>query len=124
MSKKVTVKLRDPFPDHNGTTTEVVLREPRGRDYIELGEPFAYARADKGLLVHAENDQAIKGYLERCIEEPDCLLAMSQLSLADMMAVKDALLGFFADARLTRSASTSSSSSVTSAGSAPTGPAI
>lgn len=123
MTKTVTVKLKDPFPGHGGMMDEVVLREPRGRDYIELGDPVSYARADKGLIVHAENDAAIKSYIERCIVSPDALLAMANLTLVDMMSVKDALLDFFADARVARLAKTSSSSSSTSDGSAPTGPA-
>jgi hypothetical protein len=124
VAKTVTITLRDPLPvSHSGRVTEVVLREPSGRDLIEFGEPYAYARADKGLIVHAENDQAIKNYIERCIVEPDHLVVMSQISLVDMMTIKETVLGFFADARLARSANTSSSSSATSTGSAPTGPA-
>lgn len=124
MPKTVSVKLQNPIIAHGGSRTEVILREPRGVDFIEIGEPFAYARADKGLVVHAENDQAIKSYLERCIVEPDYLLVMSQATLLDMVSVKEALFGFFADARQARSASTSSSSASTSDGSTQTGPAI
>lgn len=123
MPKTIKIKLKDPFPGHNGMVNEVELREPRGRDFIELGEPYAYARADKGLIVHAENEPAIKGYLDRCFVSPDALLAMANLSLVDMMDVKEGLLSFFADARLARSVDASSSSSRTSDGAAPIGQA-
>lgn len=124
MPKTVTVKLENPIVTHGGQKSEVILREPRGVDFIELGEPFSYARAGKGLVVHAENDQAIKGYLERCIVEPDCLLVMNQASLRDMINLKDALFSFFSDARSDRLANTSNSSLSISDGSTPTGPAI
>ncbi len=123
MPKTVTVKLENPIVAHGGQKSEVILREPRGVDFIELGEPFCYARADKGLVVHAENDQAIKGYLERCIVEPDYLLVMSQATLRDMILIKENLFDFFVGARRDRSASTLNSLSSTSDGSTPQAPA-
>ena len=102
MPKTVKVKLENPILDHGGNKTEVVLREPRGIDFVELGEPFSYARADKGLVVHAENDVAIKGYLERCVVEPDWQIVWGQATLLDMIQIKDALFGFFASARQAR----------------------
>jgi hypothetical protein len=104
MPNTKTITLLDPFDGHGGKVTEVVLREPRGRDFIELGDPFVYARTEDKMIVSAENDVAIKGYIERCIEKPNVLLVMSQLSLVDMMAIKEAILQNFMDARRALSA--------------------
>jgi Phage tail assembly chaperone proteins, E, or 41 or 14 len=110
MSKTVTIKLMHPFPGHGGEVTEVVLRPPTARDYLELGEPVIYASTNKDMFVHAENDGAVKAYIERCIQRPDLLLALSQLSLEDTMAVKREVLRFFADARVALSLNAAPSS--------------
>jgi hypothetical protein len=117
MAKTVTITLRDPIIGHGGKITTVGVREPNGREYAQYGDPFVYGRTDAKVMVSAENDIAIKSYIEHCIVPPegaDVLLIMSQLSLIDMMAVKEAVLGFFLGARKELSGATASSSSSTS----------
>ncbi len=94
MPKTTAVPLQDPFPGHKGDVTEIVIREPRGEDYFDLGLPYKF------MQIGAEREPidlepVIKQYLERCIEKPEPLLAMSQLSLMDAIAVKDAFMRFF-----------------------------
>ncbi len=122
MAKTVTITLRDPFDGHGGKITTVGVREPNGREYAQYGDPFVYARTDAKVAVSAENDIAIKHYIEHCIVPPpgaDVLLFMSQLSLIDMMAVKETVLGNFLGARMMLSGTTASSSSSTSESSTP-----
>ncbi len=111
MPKTVTVELKDPFDGHGGKVTKAVVREPFGREYAQFGDPFVYARTDAKVTVSAENDIAIKNYIEHCIVEPDPLLAMSLMSLRDMMAVKEAVLDFFLVARRELTVATANSSS-------------
>lgn len=122
MSKSVTIKLKNPIVGHGGQVTEVTLREPKGFEYVELGEPISYAMAKDGLVVHAQNNEAIRGYLGYCLsaQGADALL-LEQLSLVDMMEIKAALLDFFGGAQSQRSKPSASSSP--SASSAPTAPA-
>jgi hypothetical protein len=110
MPKTATVELTDPFPGHGGSqVTKVVVREPRGSEYVTHGEPAVFARTgNNGAAVLAENDTAIKAYLDCCIVEPNSLLVMSQVSLIDMMKIKQEVLGFFQAARLALSDSGSS----------------
>lgn len=132
MPKTVTIKLREPLVGHGGQVTELIVKEPKGRDFLELGEPHSYARAGKdGLVVHTENDAAVQGYFERCVGTAkgpkdlplaDPILILDQLCLADAIAVKEAILSFFMDARLAFSAAPSNSSS-SSAGATSTGSA-
>jgi hypothetical protein len=120
--KTITIQLRDPITGHGGRITTVGVREPNGREYTQFGDPFVYARTDAKVMVSAENDIAIKSYIEHCIVPPegaDVLLIMSQLSLIDMMRVKETVLGFFLGARQELSGATASSSSSTSGSSAP-----
>ncbi len=126
MPKTKTIKLRDPFAGHGGEVTEMIVREPRAIDYIELGEPVTYARGagKDGLIVFAENDAAIKGYLERCVsaDKADATLIWN-MSLRDVQTVKAAVLAFFREEKPDQSDDTSTSSSQTSAGSTQTAPA-
>lgn len=94
MARTVTVKLKHPFPGHGGQVNEVVMREPRGEDYLDLGLPYKFMTI-AGQREPIDIEPVIKQYLERCIEKPDPLLAITQMSLVDAIAVKDALTDFF-----------------------------
>jgi hypothetical protein len=96
-----TITLTSPFPGHGGTATTVKLREPKARDYLELGEPRSVMQSPDGAAVFVDNDLMIKAYVERCIVEPDPLLVVNNTSLADMIAIREAVLGFFTTARST-----------------------
>jgi hypothetical protein len=110
MPKTVTVTLRDPFEGHSGMVKEIVLREPRAKDYFELGEVRTLTRNDKGNVHLQENGEALQKYFERCIQG-DALLAISSMSLADSMQVKEAIFGFFDQALLAASPLPATSSS-------------
>jgi hypothetical protein len=91
---QITVLLKRPFTGANGPVTEIVLQEPAASDYFALGAPQTWVKASGGMAL-IDNDQAIRSYVERLIVKPDPLLAMTQMSVLDAIAVKDAVLGFF-----------------------------
>lgn len=95
----VTIKLSKPLPGHNGPITEIVIREPNCEDLLEFGDPCIYARLEDGTLFPAEDKEAIKRYVNRLVDLDPLLLG--KLSLADGLRIKDTVIGFFIDARLT-----------------------
>lgn len=100
MSKEKRITLLDPIAGHGELIREVVLREPRYKDYFSLGDPYVIAQNADGSALPVENPEAIQSYLDRCVVSPEPLL-LAGLSLADAMAVKGALLSFFATAQMT-----------------------
>jgi hypothetical protein len=100
-----TVPLTNPIKGHAGFIESVTLREPTGDEYFSLGEPGVYARTAERVTLQVENDPVIKAYIEKCVVAPANALLLAQLSLVDAMKVKDAMLGFFQDARLASSKS-------------------
>lgn len=100
MAKEVKIPLSKPIEAHDEVIREVVLREPSAMEYYTLGDPHLYARNTDGSIVSLESGETIKAYLERCIISPNPILA-AQIGLADAMAVKEALLGFFEKAQKT-----------------------
>lgn len=99
MARTTTVDLAEPIVGHAGPITRIVLREPTARDYFSLGEPSVYARNGDGAIYSVENAEVIERYIERCIAEPQDSLLIGQMTLADAMRVKGAVLDFFTAAR-------------------------
>ncbi len=98
--KTVSVQLTEPIEGHSDEKlTEIVLREPKYRDVVTLGEPSAYARSEGGLIYQAERDGVVQGYIERLLVEPKDPQLLTQLCLADTLKLKEAVFGFFAAAR-------------------------
>ena len=114
-----TIKLAEPIKGHDGDIRAVVLREPRASDLFALGEPIVYAQTASGMFFTSEKEETIRAYLDRCIVEPSDKLLLEQLSLRDGIQVKEALLGFFMDARQGPSPDAATSSSSTSKSSTP-----
>ena len=97
--KQITVALKRPFPGAEGPVNSIILQEPTAGDYFALGAPQTWVKASGGMAL-VDNDQAIKAYAERLIVKPDPLLAMTQMSVLDAIAVKDTILGFFMEETL------------------------
>lgn len=89
-----TIQLKKPFDLPGGKVTQVVVQEPTAADYFSLGSPQTWVRASGGMAL-VDNDEAIRAYAERLIKEPDPLIAMTQMSVLDAIAVKDAIVSFF-----------------------------
>lgn len=96
---QVTVKLSTPIRGHGGDIAEIILREPKYRDVISLGEPSAFARSDGGMVFSAEREGVVEGYIARLLVEPKDPALLDQLSIADTLKLKEAVYGFFAAAR-------------------------
>lgn len=93
----LTVPIEGPGTDENqsGQIKEIVLREPKFRDIMLLGEPAAFARSDGGMIYQAEKDDVIAAYIERLLIAPQDPALLNQLGVADTMQLKDAVFSFF-----------------------------
>ena len=89
-----TIQLKRPFSGGTGPVTQVKVQEPTAGDFFMLGSPQTWVRAPGGQAL-VDNDAVIRAYAERLIVEPDPLLAMSQMSVLDAIAVKEAICDFF-----------------------------
>lgn len=92
-------KLKKPLQTADAPITEVKIREPNGEDYMELGDPYIVARLEDGTFFPAEDKGVLRQYVGRLVDLDPNL--MGQMSLADAMAIRDIVLGFFSDARST-----------------------
>lgn len=96
-----TIKLIAPIEGQgtegnpSGQIHEIVLREPKFRDIMLLGEPAAFARSDGGMIYQAEKDDVIAAYIDRLLVEPKDPALLNQLGVTDTMQLKDAVFGFF-----------------------------
>lgn len=93
--------MTDPVSGENRITQirEIVLREPKYRDIMLLGEPAAFARSDGGMVYQAEKDDVVQAYIERLMISPQDIALLQQVSLADALQLKEAVFGFFQAAR-------------------------
>jgi len=97
-----TMQLSSPFEAFGETVTSVEIREPRGADYLELGEPRIYSRTPDGSIYAIHDMPVIKKYLERCVFKSDrrgerIPTVESFMSLADIRKATMVLLGFFSE---------------------------
>lgn len=93
-----SIKLTKPIQGHGRMFEAVTLREPTAREYLELGEPQSPVYRGQTVMM-ADNDATIAQYIERCIVEPNALLVVGQATLADIIKLREAVLGFFTEAR-------------------------
>jgi hypothetical protein len=92
------IELTTPIKGHGRTYSQVKLREPTARDYIELGEPQQLIWAPNRAMTQSDNDVTISAYLHRCIREPNADIVLAQVTLADAMRIRKGLLDFFTEA--------------------------
>lgn len=88
-----TIKLSTPINWHRGQIKEIILREPKYRDYMKFGEPTTWVSVNEGGAFLQENVQTLARWIE---ELADCeVTALDQLSLKDTLALRGAVRGFF-----------------------------
>jgi hypothetical protein len=99
----VEIKLVEPIKTHDGEAKVVILRPPKYADVFALGEPQAFAvDPNTGMMFTTDKDEVIEKYIERICIEPKDSNWLVQCGLADSLALRDAVLGFFRDARAAR----------------------
>lgn len=104
------VKLSRIYEAHGATFDSVTLREPKSRDYFEIGEPVEMHRdpnGGEGRFV-VEHLDRVKAYFDRLAKQPTAESLMD-LDLLDSIAVKEAIKDFFLEAHSRRIALTNSS---------------
>ena len=106
MARK-TLQLIEPLIGHHETIREIVLRSPTLSEYGRLGDPDSWIALGDDKFYRVENDPAIAAYIDTCVVEPKDKLLLEQLSLADQIGLKRALIDFFDEARQARASLTS-----------------
>jgi len=100
MAKTVTVKLTERLIAHEREIAEITVKAPGLTLYQQHGDPFEWVPGADDKPVYVEDNQAIEAYMKACIVPPeDNPLLLNQVGLADSMALKDAVLGFFFEAK-------------------------
>ena len=92
-----TVKLDKPVALHPGqlATTEIIVREPTGGEFLDFGEPRIYSRTKVGAFFGVEDKEVIASYLNTCIVNDGGSHLLRLLTVKDIRAVKAALFLFF-----------------------------
>ena len=108
--KSVVIQLSEPLPWFSKTIEKLVVKEPSGALYLDLGEPRFFVRAADGTIFPIEREDVVAKYLGQIVvyengEHVDggAVPLLRALPLADTMALKGALLDFFVDAASTTS---------------------
>lgn len=109
MADKV-IKLSRTYAAHGQTFDSITLREPKSRDYLEIGDPVEMHSDPSGgdgrfVVEHLDR---IKAYAQRLPIHPTPE-SLVDLDLVDAIAMKEAICDFFLEARMRRNAQTSSS---------------
>jgi hypothetical protein len=115
-----TIELSRPIKWHRGHIKEITLREPKYRDFMDLGLPTTWVVVPGGGF-EQENVHALAEWIERLA---DCdVNALELLSLKDTLALRGAVRDFFISsqdgmdsAQSTDSSEVSSSSSESTSG--------
>ena len=106
-----TIVLARPIQGHGRTHDSVRLREPTAREFFELGQPQSPVYA-KSAFTMSDNDTTIAEYVRRCIVEPVADVVLAQVSLADSMRIREAVLDFFTEASQTAKGAPGSSAAI------------
>jgi hypothetical protein len=91
------VELERPVKGHGGVEIRAItLRDPRYLDYMDIGLPSIWVSVESGGF-EQEATNSTREWIERlCDCDPNFL---GQLSLADTLALRDAVMSFFREAR-------------------------
>lgn len=98
MAKTVTIKLFEPIKWFDKAVTTLDLKEPTGRMFAELGEPRIWVRSKDGSGYWVEQTSVLSAYVEKSIGHEGGADLLREMSLVDVMQVKEALMGFFIEA--------------------------
>ncbi len=98
------IKLVKPIEAFGRRITEIALKEPTGALFSRLGQPrIPIYNQSAGSGYFVERDDVITSYLEKLMDMDfaETGVVLQQLSLTDMMELRETLFGFFDAARAT-----------------------
>jgi len=105
MSEAKLIQLTEPVQHFGKTVTGVYLREPKAGHVMRLGEP-RFPVGQNGAVYMAERDDVVAQYVEELLSidgkspvDGGGGALVQMFSLDDAIAIRDALFGFFSDAR-------------------------
>jgi hypothetical protein len=105
------IDLTNPITLHGQVIKRLELREPRGGEYVSIGEPRVLVYNPSGSGYWVEQPGALAQYMEKCIVNSDLGADLIKLlSLDDAIELKEETLGFFVDAAARRAAKKSTRS--------------
>lgn len=110
MPNKV-IQLATPITLFGKTLDRLELREPKGGEYIAIGEPRVLVYTPSGSGYWVEQPGVLQKYVEKCILHELGEDIIHLLSLDDAMELKESIVGFFVDAAARRAARKSTVSS-------------
>lgn len=91
------VKLSESKRFGDVTIGEITLRDPRFGDFVDLGFPVTYVAVKDGGGFEQETPSVIRDWIERLYDGDPNVLA--SLNLRDTLALRDAVVDFFREAR-------------------------
>lgn len=97
-----TVRLSRRYESHGRDFDSLTFRAPKMADFEEIGEISEYQPAPGGGVMLIQHDDRIWAYRDRLLKRGEALPSsadLAELDLADAIAVKDAITGFFTQAR-------------------------
>jgi hypothetical protein len=98
------VKLTKPFDLGGKRLIELEIKEPTGGDYMRLGDPRTLVFNASGSGYWVEQNDVIRVHFEKCVISDLGADVVNQLSIEDVMGLKEGLFDFFTAAAGRRSA--------------------
>lgn len=93
-----TIQLSSPIAGPNGVKiTSITLRDPSFGDFVDLGFPVTYVAVKDGGGFEQETPSIIRDWIERLYDGDSNFLHF--LNLRDTLALRDAVVDFFREAR-------------------------
>lgn len=102
MAGEKTVRLSRRYEAHGRTFDHLVFREPKMADFEDIGEIAEFQPAPDGGMMIINHDDRVWKYRDRLLKRGEDLPSaadLGDLDLADAIAVKEAINGFFTQAR-------------------------
>ncbi len=93
-----TIELKSPILWHDKTIREIAIREPGWKDVEALGYPSEVMQSGDTLSM-ATFPSVIAAYADRCLQPAGEGHMLALLGLGDTLAVHEAILSFFREAR-------------------------
>jgi hypothetical protein len=98
-----TVPLSRRYEAHGRVFDAVTLRDPKYRDFIDIGDPVEFQPLPDGsgqmIVKHLDR---VDSYVSRLVTEPVSAADLVDLDLVDALALEGGILDFFGEARRSR----------------------